>query len=167
MTHYGRIMWGDSCLAWFTFYYLGLMLGNRIIVKRYSLKRLVALYLLAILLEMAEGYWRLKLGQVNCATMIKFSSLLTSTVFVLMVYTILQNDRYAIRNHFLKVLGDYSFGIYLCHIMVMNLMWAFIPGFISVPYPISSFMIVLVSFTCCYLGAKILGEKASRWLGLR
>jgi peptidoglycan/LPS O-acetylase OafA/YrhL len=159
-------MWGDCCLAWFTFYYLGLLLGNRIIVRHYSLKRLIILYLIAIMLEMAEGYWRLKLVQVNCATMIKFSSLLTSTLFVLMVYTMLQNDRYAIRNRFLEVLGDYSFGIYLSHIMVMNLMWAFIPGFISVPYPISSFMIVLVSFACCYLGSKILGKSLCRWFGL-
>ena len=31
-----QLFWNDACLGWFTFYYLGLLLGNRIIVQEFQ-----------------------------------------------------------------------------------------------------------------------------------
>lgn len=167
MNSYISLIWSDACLGWFTFYYLGLVLGNRIIEKQYSLKILLVLYLFSILIQMAEGYWWQSLGEVNCGTQIKLSSFLTSSLFLLIAFTMLKDGRYDIKNSFLRILGDYSFGIYLCHIMVMNLLRGFVPYFKSIPYPITSVIIILISLSCCYIGDRICGDKLSRWLGLR
>lgn len=41
---YINLLWEVSCLGWFTYYYLGLLLGNRIIIRSYNIKSLVLLY---------------------------------------------------------------------------------------------------------------------------
>ena len=164
---YIGILWSDSCLPWFTFYYLGLILGNHIFEKQYSLKVLTIIYLASIVLQMTEGYGWLMLGETNCGTQLKLTSFLTSSLFLLIAYTILQNGSFNIKNRFLRILGDYSFGIYLCHIMVMKVLSGLVPFYKSIPYPINSAIVVVLSLCCCYIGAKVCGEKVSKWLGLR
>lgn len=164
---YIHLLWGDSCLGWFTFYYLGLILGNRIIEKQYSLKVLTVIYIISIILQMAEGYGWLMLGETNCGTQLKLTSLLTSSLFLLIAYTILRNERLNIKSRFLRLLGDYSFGIYLCHIMVIRILSAYVPIYKSIPYPITSAFVLLLSFCCCYIGNKVCGKKFSRWIGFK
>ena len=164
---YINLLWGDSCLGWFSFYYLGLILGNRIIEKHYSLKVLIILYLASIVLQMAEGYGWLILGETNCGTQGKLTSYLTSSIFLLIAYMVFQSGRFDIKNKLLLMLGDYSFGIYLCHIMVMKALSHFIPYYEAIPYPINSVIVLLLSLCCCYIGASMCGERVSRWLGLR
>ena len=165
---YISLIWSDACLGWFTFYYLGLMLGNRIIEKNYSLRKLFLLYVFSIVLQIAEGYGWLMLGEkTNCGTQIKLTSFLTSSLFLLITYTILNSGRFDIKNRFLRVIGDYSFGIYLCHMMVIVVLNAFVPVYKTIPYPITSFLVVLLSLCCCYIGDKVLKDKYSMWIGLR
>lgn len=164
---YIGLFWIDSCLPWFTFYYLGLLLGNQIIEKKYSLKVLIIIYLVSIVLQMAEGYGWLMLGETNCGIQLKLTSFLTSSLFLLIAYTILQNGSFNINKRFLRILGDYSFGIYLCHIMVMNVLSGLAPFYKTIPYPINSAIVVVLSLCCCYIGAKVCGAKVSKWLGLR
>ena len=89
------------------------ILGNRIIEKNYSLKTLALLYIFSIVLQIAEGYGWLTLGETNCGTQLKLTFFLTSSLFLLIAYAILKSDRFDIKNKFLRMLGDYSFGIYL------------------------------------------------------
>lgn len=161
------LIWSDACLGWFTFYYLGLILGNRIIEKSYSLKTLSLLYILSIVLQTAEGYGWLMLREMNCGTQFKLTSLLTSVLFMLIAYEILKSGRYDIKNKFLCMLGDYSFGIYLCHLMIMHNLILHVPAYNSIPYPVTSVIILLLSFGCCYIVSKVCGERVSRWLGLK
>ncbi|MBP3517277.1 MAG: acyltransferase [Parabacteroides sp.] len=163
---YVSLLWSDVCLGWFTYYYLGLLLGNRIIKPDYSLKTLILLYLVSILLQMAEGYGWLLLGEANCGTQVKLTSFLTSTLFLLIVYTLLNKPDIDVKSKFLRSLGDYSFGIYLCHIMVIMVLRR-IPYYTTLSYPFTSFMVVLISWGCCYIGNKICGKKISGWLGLK
>lgn len=164
---YMSLFWSVSCLGWFTFYYLGLILGNKIIEKHFSIKALALLYLVSIVVQMAEGYGWLMLGETNCGTQLKLTSILTSSLFLLIIYSTLHEGRFEIKNRFLRILGDYSFGIYLCHIIVRNVLSGFIPFYKTIPYPINSVIIVLISLCCCYIGAKVCGERVSKWLGLR
>lgn len=164
---YINLLWGDSCLGWFSFYYLGLILGNRIIEKRYSLKVLTILYSVSIVLQIAEGYKWLMLGETNCGTQVKLTSFLTSSLFLLIAYEFFQSRRFDCKNKFILKLGDYSFGIYLCHIMVMKTLSYIVPNYEAIPYPINSMIVVLVSLCCCNIGTNVCGEKVSRWLGLR
>ena len=163
---YISLFWSDACLGWFTYYYLGLLLGNRIIKPDYSLRTLLTLYFVSIALQIAEGYGWLLLGEANCGTQIKLTSFLTSALFLLIVYKILNMPNIDVKSKFLRSLGDYSFGIYLCHIMVMRFL-AKVPYYSSLPYPITSAIVVLVSFGCCYAGYKICGKKISSWIGLK
>jgi peptidoglycan/LPS O-acetylase OafA/YrhL len=106
------------------------------------------------------------LGEANCGTQIKLTSLLTSSLFLLIVYTILNKPNIDVKSKFLRLLGDYSFGIYLCHIMVMIILGK-VPYYTSLPYPLISVVVILISLGCCCLGYKICGKKMSAWLGLK
>lgn len=162
---YVTLAWTDSCLGWFTFYYLGLLLGNRIIERNYSIRSLFGLYILSIILQIAEGYGWLLLGDANCGTQLKLTSLLTSSLFLLIIYASLK-EHISINSKFLRLFGDYSFGIYLCHIMVMMIL-SRIPYYSSIPFPINSAVILLISLGVCLVGTRICGPKISRWLGFR
>lgn len=160
LNSYINLIWVDSCLGWFTFYYLGLLLGNGIIKKEYSLKVLMIFYLVSILIQMAEGYGWLLLGEVNCGSQVKLSSYLTSTLFLLMIYSILQKGC-EYRNSLLRVIGDYSFGIYLCHIMVLK----YVIILNIVPYPLNAVIIVLLSLLICIIVDIFCGDKVCKGLG--
>lgn len=163
---YVSLFWSDACLGWFTYYYLGLLLANKIIRPEYSLKKLGWLYILSIILQTSEGYGLLLLGEVNCGTQIKLTSFLTSTIFLLIVYTILNRPNINVKNKFLRSLGDYSFGIYLCHIMIIMILDK-IPYYNLLPYPLTSAIVVLISWSCCFIGSKICSNKINGWLGLK
>lgn len=167
LNHSVSLLWSDACLGWFTFYYLGLVLGNHIIEKHYSLKVLVMLYLASIVLQMAEGYRWLMLGEINCGTQMKLTAILTSTLFLLIAYTALNSSRFDIKNSFLIMIGDYSFGIYLCHILIIKCLRDYVPLYRDIPFPITSIIVLLLSLAFCYLVDKLCGEKVCRWIGVK
>lgn len=119
---YILVLWDVSCLGWFSYYYLGLLLGNFIIKKQYNIKKLLILYCISIILQMIEGYIWLSLGESNCGTQIKFSSFLTSSIFLLIAYWYINNANISGNNKLLIMIGNYSFGIYLSHIMVLKIL---------------------------------------------
>lgn len=160
------LFWSNACLGWFTFYYLGLLLGNNIIRISYSLKSLTFLYIASLFIQIAEGYIWFSYGEQNCGTQLKLSSLLTSSLFLLCIYTILKNGEFNIKSKFLISLGNYSFGIYLCHMMIIKYS-RFIPFYYHMPFPINSAIIILISLGCCIIGYEILGKRIGGWIGLR
>ncbi|MBR1946572.1 MAG: acyltransferase [Bacteroidaceae bacterium] len=157
--------WYTPCFVWFTYYYLGLLLGNKIINSKYSLKTLVLLYIASIALEMVEGYGWFLLGSVNCGSSLKLSSALASSIFILIVYNVL-NKHINIKSKFLSSLGDYSFGIYLCHIMIMMVLTR-IYYYTIIPYPLTSVIVILISWVFCYIGNRVLGNRISGWIGFK
>ncbi len=89
---YISLFWSDACLGWFTFYYLGLLLGDQIItIRRRSVKSLCVYYGASLISQMLEGYLFLLHGDSNCGTQLKLSSLLSSTIFLMIIHTVLQN----------------------------------------------------------------------------
>ncbi len=51
-----QLFWNDACMGWFTFHYLGLILGNKIIDRQFNIRNPAVLYCVSLLLQMAEGY---------------------------------------------------------------------------------------------------------------
>ncbi|MGN0230972.1 MAG: acyltransferase [Muribaculaceae bacterium] len=161
------IIWRVSCFRWFSFYYLGLLLGNGIINRSFSMSRLSWLYAFAIILSMAESYCLYCMGVEKCGNQSKLTSLLSSLIFILMAYTYLRNDHYPQpRQRVLLSLGDYSFGIYLSHVMVILLLRKF-DFYHFLPYPVNSVLVLGIAWAVVFLVSKVLPKAVSRAIGLR
>lgn len=146
---------------------MGLLLGNGIINKNFSMSRLSWLYAVAIILSIAEGYYLYCLGVEKCATQSKLSSCLSSCVFILMAYTYLRNDRYPQpRQRAILSLGGYSFGIFFSHVLVILLLRKY-SFYNFIPFPINSALVLGIAWTVVYLTAKVLPKSVSRAMGLR
>lgn len=164
---YVSLIYGNSFLAWFTFYYLGILLGNNIIKLKSGTVKLTVFYIISIGLQMLEGYWWMKLGNVNCGTQNKVSTLLTSSLFLLIVYKLLQSEK-QIKYNFLtrgiELLGDCSFGIYLSHILVIRYLKRLLPIYGDLPFCLNSLTVLIVSFACVLIGRFLC--KNAKYLGL-
>lgn len=159
------LFWNVACLGWFTFYYLGLLLGNRLICCKFSLRNLVVLYCASLLLQMGEGYLWFTVDPAGCGSQLKLTSILSSSIFMLIVYSVLANRNHDPRFRLLSIIGDYSFGIYLSHMMFLKALEP-LRFYSAIPYPITSLIVLAISFLFCYACTAVMGEKIGRWLGL-
>lgn len=165
LNSYLSIFWNVCCLGWFTYYYLGIMLGNNLINKELNWKKLSVIYIITIIMQMAEGYGWLLLGNTNPGSQIKMTTYLTSTVFILLAYCYLKNNK-SKTNKILTVIGDCSFGIYLSHILFKRLL-QFTDVYDLLPFGVNTVIIFVLSLMFVLIGRKILGKTLSRWIGLR
>lgn len=159
-------LWTLSCLHWFIFYYLGILLGNRLIKVPFSMKQLTIFLVLSILLQMVEGYaWKL-LGATNIGTQTRLSSLITSCIFSLIAYQFLVEKRIKCNSPLWVRIGDYSFGIYLMHCLFIQLAQKYhIAAYNHLPFIVNTAVLILICSAICYLGNKLLPSKINRWLG--
>ena len=155
-----------SCLNWFTFYYLGIILGNKIITPKFSFKNTGVLLLISIILQVIEGYALYKLDLNNSGTQLKLTSLLTSSLTCMLAYTLLVEQKIQIKNQLLLTIGKYSFGIYLSHILFNRIAKEF-AVYHSIPYIINTMIILTVSLLFCLLCDKVLGPRICRWIGIK
>lgn len=162
---YISAIWDICCLGWFTFYYIGLLLGNGLIKKQYSIKRLSLLYVISIVIQMIEGYGWLALGNSNCGTQLKLSSILTSSIFILIAYWYINNSKINFKNDVLVKMGDFSFGIYIAHLLILRLL-IMIPFWNSIPFLLNSITVLLITFSFVIICSKVFGKKLSKWIGL-
>ena len=101
-----QLFWNDACLGWFTFYYLGFILGNRIIDRKFNIRNLAILYCASLLLQMAEGYLWYKTDPAGCGSQLKLTSILSSSIFILLMYSVLLNRNYQPKSRLLCMIGD-------------------------------------------------------------
>ena len=102
----------------------------------------------------------------NCGTQVKLSCIITSTIFLLMSYFYISDDKIQLKSKALLTLGEYSFGIYLSHILVIRLFYHFAAWYPKLPFLINSSVIILASLALVYSGRLICGKTVSRWIGL-
>lgn len=167
LNKYVLLVYGNSFFAWFTFYYLGILLGNNIIKVKSGTAKLIVFWAISIGLQMLEGWWWLKLGNSNCGTQNKITTLLTSSLFLLLVYKAVESETQVKDNLFTKavtLLGDCSFGIYLSHILVIRYLRRLLPIYGKLPFCLNSLAVVLVSFICVLIGRLIC--KNAKYVGL-
>lgn len=160
------VIWSNCCLGWFLFYYLGLYFGNVVKRCRFNVTKLVVIYLVSIAVQVAEGYSWYKMGETNCGTQMKLSAVITNSTFVVMTYCYIKDKRYSGDNKLLVMIGDYSFGIYLVHLMILTVLGKVVPFWGSVPFVVNSIIVLTISMLLVVGGRKVLGEKVSGWLGL-
>lgn len=162
---YISILWDICCLGWFTFYYLGLLFGNKILVKNFKIKKIIVIYCITIIIQIIEGYWWFCLGEKNCGTQIKLSAFLTSSIFIFISYWYINNPNLKNTSNILIKLGDYSFGIYLMHILIIKILDNF-HFYFYIPYGINSGIVLIITSVIVIGLHKVLGDKVSSCLGL-
>ena len=164
LNKYISIVMSISCLGWFTYFYLGYLLGNNLTTINISSKKVLLLWIISILLQFAEGFYYYSLGDTNCGTQLKLTSIISGTLFALMAYNYVIQGTTKNAN-ILKLLGDNSFGIYFSHLAVMAVI-DLLPAYANyVPYPITAIVAITITTICVLLGKRILG-KYSKYLAL-
>lgn len=155
--------------AWLLFYVLGLDWGKvrRAATRRCSL--LPGLLIACLLLQLAAGYAWLVWGDFNMATtQLKLSSMATSVVVVMLIGLAGQRFRRLLANSCFVKLGDLSFGIYLCHILVIGVVTKVL-GFVVIPLlmiTVVNLAVTLVVSACVVAaGATLLPRKVCEVLG--
>ena len=165
--HLGKhveLLWSDACLGWFTFYYLGLILGNKLLSPKFNLINLVFLYCVSLLLQMGEGYLWFTVDPAGCGSQLKLTSILSSSIFMLIIYSVLSRN-HGTKCRLLSTIGDYSFGIYLVHMMILKALEP-MALYSAIPYPVTSLIILIISFIFCYICTAVTGKRVGRCLGL-
>lgn len=164
LNEYVSIATSISCLGWFSYFYLGYMLGNGLLkIDTSKKKRYVVLLVLGIILQIAEGYWYYSMGSKNCGTQMKLSSVFTGCIFSILAYLLIESERCK-EIRLLHLLGDCSFGIYFSHLAVMYVLSA-IPYYDKyVIFPINGIITLTISFGLVMISRRVLG-KFSKYLG--
>lgn len=152
---YINIIKSVSCLGWFTYFYLGYLLGNNLISVKKPLKVWIFLLIGSILLQFAEGYWQYSKGISNCGIQLKLSAILTGCFFMIISYKFINSSK-GYNNKTLKLLGDNSFAIYFSHIAVMMFL-SLLPFYNKViVYPFNAAIVIIVNLAFIYIGKKVL-----------
>ena len=219
---YMSIAWNISCLGWFTYYYLGIICARGYVrVKDCKLRILVAVYVLTLLVQMAEGYVWLQAGYANIGSQLKLSSLASGAVAMLLASCYLHSARTSsvpssrsclssgspaesvsvpssrpclssgspaesvsvpssrpsglvsggLRRHFAAIasgliqIGNFSFGIYLTHILLIRIL-SDTTFYAALPFGVNTLLILMLSLVSVMLLSKIIGPRLSRLLGL-
>lgn len=155
--------------AWLLFYVLGLDWGKvgRVATRRCSL--LPGLLVACLFLQLVSGFAWLARGDYNMSTtQLKLSSMATSAVLVVLIGLTGHRLRQLFARSYLVKLGDLSFGIYLCHILVLSVVTKVL-GFVAIPALMATVVnlaVTLVVSACVVaVGATLLPRKVCEALG--
>ena len=91
-----------------------------------------------------DRLWCLKQNCMNCIIMHGFRLNLALKMKIL--------------KKFLKVLGDNSFGIYLCHMLIIRILNKLVP--MANVFPINAIFVIMISTVCVMMAHRILGKYA-------
>ena len=150
---------GLSCLGWFTYFFLGYLLGNNCISIKWKTKTIAILLAISLLIQILEGYWYFSMGDSNCGTQMKLSAILTGSLFCVLAYRYIESDL-SMKLRLLVTLGNHSFGIFFSHLFIKKLLGK-IPGYTEyVCFPLSAIALVLLSLGIVMVGHKLLGRFA-------
>lgn len=159
MNEYVSLLMDLSCLGWFTYYYLGYLLGNGIIKIKSSTSKIVLLWICSIVLQILEGYWYYSMGDLNCGTQNKLTAILSGVLFILLAYKYIETEN-TLAPKTLRFLGGYSFGIFFSHLAVMSVL-NLIPFYRNIIiYPFNAIITITITLICAVIGKKLLGRIA-------
>lgn len=151
-----------SCIGWFTYFYLGYLLGNGYLTVGGSTKTWTGLLAVSIPLQMLEGWWLLSRGILNCGTQMKLSAVFTGVCITVLAYRFIRNGA-PCRSRLLELLGDNSFGIYFSHVAIIQLLKK-VPLYTQLAvYPVNAVVVLVLNFALIFVGKKLLG-KHSKYL---
>lgn len=159
LNEYISIIMSISCLGWFTYFYLGYMLGNGLIKIKTSTSKLLIMWTCSIALQILEGYWYHSAYAIYNGSQLKLTSILSGTLFVLLAYKYLNADNKPAPK-LLHFLGDISFGIFFAHEAIMPFLNK-IPYYSKIAiFPLNALITLAVTSLFVFIGKKLLGKYA-------
>ena len=147
---------GLSCLGWFSYFYLGYLIGNNYISVKVRTRTITSVWAISILLQMCEGYWYYSMGIANCGTQLKLTAIISGSLFCILAFRYIESESMRMPS-LLEILGNNSFGIFFSHLFIKKML-SIIPGYTDyVFYPLSTIILLIISLTVVIVGNKILG----------
>ena len=162
----GRIslIWFLSCLGWFSYYYMGLLLRQTdFSVPSRFFRRPYLWITVALVLQILEGRIWFALGYPDPGTPFKLTSLLCNLLIMAVAFRFIR-DGETEHSSFWTRLGDCSFGIYLSHVLFL---WFFsrIPVLQDIPFPANAALVLGASFATVFLCRRFGNKTVNRCLG--
>nr|WP_277988504.1 acyltransferase family protein [Enterococcus sp. DIV0660C] len=146
----------NSCLPWFSFFYLGYLVGNnKIYMKKKKEKKMILLYVILLFLSFFEGYLLFQYSPEVGVSALKLSSVLASMVFLMMISKVIKCKK-KIKIDVLKYIGDYSFSIFFLHLVIIQV---FNRSQMYRLFPFNALVVLIISLVfsfssklfCCFI----------------
>ena len=113
------LFWFTSCLGWFSYYYMGLLLRQTDFSIPDTFSRHAHLWIaLALFLQVLEGRLWFALGYPDPGTPLKLSALLCNLFIMAAAFRYIRGGK-TNPSSFWALVGDCSFGIYLSHVLFL------------------------------------------------
>lgn len=158
------------CLVWFIFFYFGMCVRSEKIKIKLPFKKSLLLWIITITLQYIESFaWFIFANNNNMATtQIKISSMLTSMSVSIIMYIWITDEKNLKENIYINTMitiGNYSFGIYMSHILLMNILAKSLYQIIPIYFPFTILIILFVEIILVSIFIKIFGDKISKGVG--
>lgn len=142
----------NSCLPWFSFFYLGYLVGNnKIYMNKKKDKKMIFCYVILLFLSFFEGYLLFQYSPEVGVSALKLSNVLASMVFLMIISKVIKCKK-KIKIDVLKYIGDYSFSIFFLHLVIIQV---FNRSQIYLPFPFNALVVLIISLVISYLWKEL------------
>lgn len=153
-----------SCFGWFSYFYLGYLIGNEYVKFKFSDLKLWIAYIIALGIQVFETWLYYVKSPEGCGTQMKVSAFLAGLIFCLIMYNYINNDKARVYK-VLKIIGDCSFGIFFSHMAIIRVLDRVNIGLINNHFYIKVVVVLVIDTILVLVGKKVLG-KYSKYLAL-
>jgi surface polysaccharide O-acyltransferase-like enzyme len=158
------------CPMWISYYAMGLMIGNKKNTIQLSLRSSLILYFIGIFLQLIEGeLWNYFNNYNMATTQIRLSNFITN-IGIIFIISNLINKEFKFNKTIHKILvtlGDYSFGIYLTHMILVSILNKILNNIIDISFPITTISILIIEYFGISICYKIFNDKILKTIGLK
>ena len=102
-------------------------------------------------------------------TQLKFSAMIYSIIILLICYQWIINEENIFFNRLNRLfilIGNYSFGIYLTHIAIMNVLNKTVYKFLDIMFPFNVVLIIFINIVGINFMVRFCGNRVCKYLGL-
>lgn len=157
-------------VVWFVFFYLGMCIRNGNIKVSLNNTQIYVLFVLGYVLQFIEGFIWYIYGNYNMATtQLKFSAMIYSIIISIICYRWIINEEnifFNKLNRLFILIGNYSFGIYLTHIAIMNVLNKTVYKFLDIMFPFNVVLILFINVVGISFMVRFCGNRVCKHLGL-
>lgn len=161
----------NNFFVWISFFYLGLCIrNNKINIYKIKNTHLIIFGCIAFGLNLSEMvFWLLKNNYNMATTQIKISNFLFSTFICILSTKWINSDKKIIQDNILKKvlinLGDCSFGIYLSHLLIIQILKIIVDKYFVLFFPLNVILVIILSMLIINCFNYIFGNKISKIVG--